>query len=125
MAHYAFLDNSNIVTEVITGKNESDGDGNWETYYGNIRGKVCKRTSYNTQNNTHLEGGTPFRGNFAGIHYTYDESNDVFIPPKPYDSWTLDTSIWSWVAPVDIPTNGVWDVTHTWNETTKAWDLIE
>ena len=121
MAHYAFLDNSNIVTEVIIGKNENDGDGNWETYYGNIRGKVCKRTSYNTLNNLHKEGGTPFRGNFAGINYTYDETNDVFISPKPYPSWILDTSIWNWKAPVEMPTDGL----YVWNETTTSWDLNE
>ena len=121
MAHYTFLDNSNIVTEVITGKNENDGDGNWETYYGNIRGKVCKRTSYNTLNNSHKEGGTPFRGNFAGINYTYDEANDVFISPKPYASWILDTSIWNWKAPVEMPTDGLYE----WNETTTSWDLVE
>jgi hypothetical protein len=121
MAHYAFLDNSNIVTEVITGKNENDGNGNWETYYANVRGKVCKRTSYNTINNSHVLGGTPFRGNYAGIGYLYDETNDVFIPPKPYPSWILDTNIWNWKAPTDIPTDGLYE----WNEEKKEWIKIE
>ena len=120
MAHYAFLDNSNIVTEVITGKNENDGDGNWETYYGNFRGKVCKRTSYNTLNNSHKLGGTPFRGNYAGIGFSYDSDNDVFIPPKPYSSWTLDTSIWSWTAPKDKPTDGLYE----WNEDEQEWKKL-
>jgi hypothetical protein len=120
MAHYAFLDNSNIVTEVITGKNENDGDGNWETYYGNFRGKVCKRTSYNTLNNSHTLGGTPFRGNYAGIGFSYDSDNDVFIPPKPYSSWTLDTSIWNWTAPKDKPTDGLYE----WNEDEQEWKSI-
>ena len=120
MAHYAFLDNENIVTEIIVGKNENEGDGNWENYYGNFRKKVCKRTSYNTKNNQHKLGGTPFRGNYAGINFSYDPVNDVFIPPKPYSSWTLDTSIWNWKAPKDKPTDGV----YQWNEDEQEWKKL-
>jgi hypothetical protein len=69
MAHYAFLDDNNIVTEVIVGNDETTGD--WETYYGNIRGQRCIRTSYNGN----------IRGVYAGICYTYDEVNDVFVAP--------------------------------------------
>jgi hypothetical protein len=69
MAHYAFLDENNIVTEVIVGNDETTGD--WETYYGNIRGQRCVRTSYNGN----------IRGVYAGIGYTYDEANDVFVAP--------------------------------------------
>ena len=103
MAHYAFLDNNNIVTEVIVGKDEG-GDTDWEVYYGNIRGHTCKRTSYNTLENSHLEGGTPYRGNYAGKGYTYDKENDVFYPPKPVkEGWTfvLDTSTWTWKGTED------------------------
>jgi|TARA_R100000479_G_C6384554_1_gene202490 hypothetical protein len=121
MAHYAFLDEENIVIEVIVGKNENEGDTNWETYYENVRGKTCKRTSYNTFHNSHKEGGTPFRGNYAGINFTYDETNDVFIPPKPYESWTLNSSIWDWEAPVEKPTDGLYE----WNESTTQWDKID
>lgn len=74
MAHYAFLDDSNIVTEVITGRNENeviDGISDWETYYGKLRGQRCVRTSYNGN----------IRGVYAGIGYTYDEVNDVFVAP--------------------------------------------
>lgn len=69
MAHYAFLDENNIVTEVIVGNDETTGD--WEAYYGNIRGQRCVRTSYNGN----------IRGVYAGIGYTYDEANDVFVAP--------------------------------------------
>lgn len=104
MAHYAFLDENNIVTEVIVGKDETDTQHNWEEYYGNIRNQTCKRTSYNTLGNEHLLGGTAFRGNYAGIGYTYDEVNDVFIPPQPSeDGWTftLDTDTWLWIGTKD------------------------
>jgi len=86
MAHYAFLDENNIVTEVIVGRDEDevvDGISDWEAHYGEIRGQVCKRTSYNTLNGVHLYGGTPFRWNYAGIGYLYDPIRDAFIPPQP------------------------------------------
>ena len=121
MAHYAFLDDNNIVTEVIVGKDEGDGT-DWEVEYGNFRGQTCKRTSYNTSGNAHSDSGTPFRGNYAGIGYTYDETNDVFIPPKTFDSWVLDETTWDWKAPVDYPSDGK---DYTWNEETTNWDLID
>ena len=121
MAHYAFLDENNIVTEVIVGKDEGDGT-DWEVYYGNFRGQTCKRTSYNTSGNAHSDSGTPFRGNYAGIGYTYDETNDVFYAPKPYDSWVLDETKWQWKAPVDYPSDGK---DYTWNEETTSWDLVD
>ena len=119
MAHYAFLDENNIVTEVIVGKDEDKGT-DWEVEYGNFRGQTCKRTSYNTLANVHKEGGTAFRGNYAGIGYTYDETNDVFIAPKPYDSWVLDETKWIWKAPVDMPDDNKY---YDWNEDTTSWDL--
>ena len=103
MAHYAFLNSNNIVIDVITG-NDEGGDMDWEVYYENIRGQTCKRTSYNTSGNEHNDGGTPFRGNYAGIGYTYDETNDVFYAPKPVkEGWTfvLDTSTWTWKGTED------------------------
>ena len=96
MAHYSFLNADNIVTEVIVGKEENENNVNWEEYYGNIRKQTCKRTSYNTFGNEHLLGGTAFRGNFASIGYTYDDTNDVFIAPKPSDDYTLNTTTWLW-----------------------------
>ena len=83
MAHYAFLDENNIVQEVLVGLDETNtkdlptGFPSWELYYGSIKDMECKRTSYNTIGNEHLLGGTPFRGNFAGIGFTWDEANQV------------------------------------------------
>jgi len=121
MAHYAFLNMQNIVTEVIVGKDETDGPTNWEMHYGNIREQVCKRTSYNTRGGAHINDGTPFRKNYAGIGYTYDFARDAFIPPKPFDSWTLNENSCLWEAPVAYPDDGQ---QYTWNEETTSWDLI-
>jgi hypothetical protein len=121
MAHYAFLNMQNIVTEVIVGKDETDGPTNWEMHYGNIREQVCKRTSYNTRGGVHSEGDTPFRKNYAGIGYTYDFARDAFIPPKPFNSWTLNENSCLWEAPVAMPDDGQ---QYSWNEETTSWDLI-
>ena len=122
MAHYAFLDDNNIVTEVIVGKNEGEENIDWEVWYGNFRNQTCKRTSYNTYGNAHSDSGTPFRGNYAGIGYTYDETNDVFIPPKPFDSWVLNESTWLWDSPVTYPSDGKM---YIWNEETNSWDEVD
>ena len=122
MAHYAFLNMQNIVTEVIVGKDETDGPTNWEMHYGNIREQVCKRTSYNTRGGVHSEDGTPFRKNYAGIGYTYDYARDAFIPPKPYVSWTLNENSCLWEAPVAMPDDGQ---QYTWNEENQQWDLVD
>ena len=118
MAHYAFINMQNIVTEVITGKDETDGPTNWEIHYGNIREQVCKRTSYNTRGGVHSQGKTPFRKNYAGIGYTYDFGRDAFIPPKPFPSWTLDSNTCLWVAPVEMPSDGK---LYTWDEENQIW----
>ncbi len=99
MAHYAFIDDNNIVTEVIVGKDEGEDGIDWEAYYGEFRGQRCKRTSYNTRGGQHISGGTPFRKNYAGIGYTYDPVRDAFIPPRPDgDGWVLDeqSCLWDW-----------------------------
>lgn len=116
MAHYAFLDTNNIVTEVIVGKDESNFD--WERHYGDIRGQLCKRTSYSTHGGAHANGGTPFRKNYAGIGYTYDAGRDAFIAPKPFASWTLNETTCLWDAPIPIPTD---DKKYNWNEEQLAW----
>ena len=121
MAHYAFLNMQNIVTEVIVGKDETDGPTNWEMHYGNIREQVCKRTSYNTQGGVHSGDGIPYRKNYAGVGYTYDETRDAFIPPKPFDSWMLNETSCTWQAPTAYPDD---DQMYTWNEETTSWDLI-
>ena len=123
MAHYAFLDENNIVTQVIVGKDEEDlapGVNSWEEYYGNIKNQVCKRTSYNTLAGEHVSGGTPFRGNYAGIGYEYREDLDAFIPPQPFASWTLNESKYSWEAPVAHPQDGQ---SYFWDEDTTSWQL--
>ena len=106
MAHYAFLDASNIVTEVIVGKDEGDDGVNWEQHYGEFRGQVCKRTSYNTSGGVHSGGGTPFRKNYAGIGYSYDAQRDAFIPPQPFASWLLDDDSCLWQPPIPMPDDG-------------------
>jgi hypothetical protein len=125
MAHYAFLDENNVVTEVIVGKDESNFD--WETQYGMFRGQACKRTSYNTYANIHYDSNTnepsadqskAFRKNYAGIGYTYDSQRDAFIPPKPFPSWVLDEFSCIWDAPIPMPTEGgPW----AWDEDSQSW----
>jgi hypothetical protein len=126
MAHYAFLDenNNNIVTEVIPGRNEDevvDGITDWEAAYGAIRNQVCKRTSYNTVGGVHANGGTPYRKNYAGVGYTYDQARDAFIAPKPFDSWVLDEETCQWQAPTPYPTDGFM---YQWVEDDLNWQAI-
>lgn len=121
MAHYAFLDKNNIVTEVIVGKDEGEDGVDWEQHYGNFRGQVCKRTSYNTVGGVHQSGGTPFRKNYAGIGYIYDAERDAFIPPQPFPSWLLNEQSCCWEPPVAPPENG--DV-YEWDEETQSWENI-
>lgn len=143
MAHYAVLDENNIVTEVIVGKDENDLDSlpegftSWEEFYSNKKGATVKRTSYNTHNNIHKLGNTPFRGTFAGIGYTYDEVNDVFIGPlqeyhsdinkvtiaKPFPSWIYSEETGYWISPVSEPEDAD-EIEYTWNEETQTWDLV-
>ena len=117
MAHYAILNENNVVTQVIVGKDEHElgPDGlpwDWETYYGG------KRTSYNTVGGVHQAGGTPYRKNYAGIGYVYDETRDAFIPPQPYPSWLLDEATCLWVAPSPMPTDGR---VYAWSEDDQLW----
>jgi len=114
IAHYAFLDDNNIVTEVITGIDETELIEGLEpeTWYGNFRGQVCKRTSYNGN----------IRKNYAGIGFTYDPQRDAFISPKPYPSWELNEETCQWEAPSPYPTD---DFTYYWNEAELAWVLSE
>lgn len=118
MAHYAFLDINNIVTEVIVGKDEGEDGIDWEQHYGLFRGQVCKRTSYNTNAGVHKDGGTPFRKNYAGIGYTYHAQRDAFIPPKPYNSWVLNEAKCVWESPTPMPTD---DKSYRWDELTTSW----
>jgi hypothetical protein len=127
MAHYALLDDDNIVTTVIVGPDENLDSIDWEQHYTDLYSKTCKRTSYNTYGNAHTNGGTPFRGNYAGKGYVYDTVNDVFYSPQPYPSWTLDTNTWGWEAPVEKPTLTEEEINagkyYSWNEETTSWEL--
>ena len=113
MAHYAFLNADNVVTEVIAGIDETKLIEGLlpETWYGNFRGQVCKRTSYNNN----------IRKNYAGIGYTYDAVRDAFIAPKPFASWVLDEATCRWGAPVAMPTEGLW----MWDEATVSWVVMQ
>ena len=103
MAHYAFLDENNIVTEVIVGKNENEGNIDWEQHYGEFRGQACKRTSYNTVGGVHNGGGIPYRKNYAGIGYVFREDvnapEGAFVPPCPGDGYVLDEATGLWELP--------------------------
>jgi len=113
MAHYAFLDDNNIVTEVIVGRHEYetvDGISDWETYYGELRGQRCVRTSYNAN----------IRKNYAGVGHVYDETRDAFIPPQPFPSWVLNETTCQWDAPVPCPDDGA---DYVWDEDSLSWEL--
>ena len=108
MAHYAFLDENNIVTEVITGIDETELiEGlDTETWYANFRGQTCKRTSYNNN----------IRGTYAGIGYSYNSDEDIFISPQPFPSWIRSGSLWN--PPTPHPTD---DKLYTWDEPSLTW----
>ena len=118
MAHYAFLNENNIVTEVIVGKDEGETGIDWEQHYGEFRGQTCKRTSYNTSGGVHTLGSAPLRKNYAGIGYTYDSIRDAFIPPKPFNSWVLNEDSCLWEAPTPMPNDGK---IYNWDEETTSW----
>ena len=122
MAHYAFINDQNIVTEVIVGKDETDTALDWEQHYAEFRlGMICRRTSYNTTAGEHKTGGTPYRKNYAGIGYTWDSARDAFIPPKPFDSWILNENTCVWDAPTPMPID---DNRYQWNEATTSWVIV-
>ena len=124
MAHYAYI-NEGVVTQVIVGRDENDvvdGISDWEAYYGKLHGQICLRTSYNTRAGRHRLGSEPFRFNYAGIGFTYDEGRDAFIPPKPFESWVLDEETCLWAAPVPYPNDGQ---DYTWDETAGEWVVGE
>lgn len=118
MAHFAEIDDNNIVTRVIVGVDEPlDG----EQIYSETTGTTWKKTSYNTKSGVHLLGGTPFRKNYAGIGYTYDAGRDAFIPPQPYPSWILDEQTCQWNSPVPYPDESN---KYYWDEQTTSWVSI-
>ena len=106
MSHYAKVVDG-IVEQVIVAEQD---------FVDTLLGQWIQ-TSYNTYGNKHPEN-RPLRGNYAGIGYTYDSVNDVFIPPAPFQSWILDSSTWTWKAPVPMPTDGK---IYGWDEATTSW----
>ena len=121
MAHFAKLDENNIVTQVIVVSNDiATSENAGVTFINNLykTSDTWKQTSYNTVKNTHSLGGTPFRKNYACIGYTYDASKDAFIPPKPFNSWVLDETTCWWEAPVAYPSDGK---EYDWDEDNTQW----
>jgi hypothetical protein len=110
MAHYAFLNGNNIVTEVIVGIDENQLiDGlSPEEWYGNFRNQKCVRTSYNNN----------IRVRYAGIGYRYDAVRDAFIAPQPYISWTFNETTLDWQPPIPYPNDGK---VYQWNEANLRW----
>ena len=119
MAHFAKLDENNVVIFVTVGRQEDDGK---EADLCARTGDVYKQTSYNTHGGVHALGGTPLRKNYAGIGYTYDAGRDAFIPPKPYASWVLNETTCLWDAPVAYPDDGK---RYSWDEATTSWVEVE
>jgi len=111
MAHWAHLTNG-IVDQVIVIDEETLALGHW----GNP--SEWRQTSYNTKGGVHALGGTPFRKNYAGIGFSYDEQRNAFIPPKPFASWLLNESTCLWDAPTPMPTDGKM---YRWDEPTLSW----
>lgn len=111
MAHYAKVLNGKVINIIVA---EAEF---FETFVDTSPGDWIQ-TSYNTKGNQHLLGGTPLRGNYAGIGYVYDNENDVFYAPQLYPSWTLNQTTWTWEAPISKPDDGKF---YYWNETQLKW----
>jgi hypothetical protein len=111
MGHFAKVVNGKV-EQVIVAEPEF-----FTTFVDSSPGQWLQ-TSYNTIGGQHTQGGTPLRGNYAGIGYTYDQANDVFYAPQPFVSWVLDQADWTWKAPVAMPEDGK---AYKWNEATTSW----
>ena len=146
MAHFAKLGANSKVIQVLTLDNKdmlnADGvedEGVGQQYlelHNNWPAQMWIQTSYNTAGNQHLKGGTPFRGNYAGIGYEWDEDNQIFWPKKPYASWVKNNTTASWDSPIgDAPAltaeqqsqneagTNFWH--YVWNESGQSWDLTD
>ena len=146
MAHFAKLGANSKVIQVLTMDNDKmlNADGvedesvgqQWLETHNNWPAQMWIQTSYNTSNNQHSGGGTPLRGNYAGIGYTWDEDDQIFWPKKPFASWVKDTTTARWKSPIgDAPaltaeqTSQNEADTHRWNyvwyEANQSWDLTD
>tara|TARA_R100001591_G_scaffold64993_2_gene74571 strand:- start:137 stop:514 length:378 start_codon:yes stop_codon:yes gene_type:complete len=125
MAHFAKLGTGNIIEKVVVVSNDvATTEKAGVDFLNNLYGTndVWKQTSYNTRGGVHRLSGTPFRKNYAGVGFKYDQTRDAFIPPKSYNSWVLNEETCLWEAPVIKPDDGK---RYLWNEETKQWDLNE
>jgi len=130
MASFAKIGLNSKVIEVLSVVNEVLHDSNGVEqedigidFLTKLTGyPLWKQTSYNTHGGLHDNGGTPLRKNHAGIGYTYDETRNAFIPPKPFNSWILNEDTCLWNPPIAMPQNGN---RYTWNEQTLSWDLLD
>jgi hypothetical protein len=123
MAHFCKLGTGNIVEKVeIISNDIATTEQAGVDFLNNLYGTndIWKQTSYNTIGGVHLLGGTPFRKNYAGVGYTYDESRDAFISPRPFNSWTLNETSCHWEAPVAYPVD---EKDYKWNEDNQSWDI--
>lgn len=134
MAHFSKISEDNIVLQVLTLDNKDMIDGNgfpseligqqYLEKHNNWPAHLWIQTSYNTYNNTHKLNGTPFRGNYAGIGYTWDTNNQIFLPPKPYISWILNLEKAMWKSPIgDAPDIDRGITYYEWNENNKTWNF--
>lgn len=114
MGHFAKVVDGKV-TQVIVAEPEF-----FNTFVDSSPGEWIQ-TSYNTIGNQHTQGGTPLRGNYAGIGFIYDKTNDVFYPPKPHDSWVINKDTWLWEAPIPMPDDGL---DYMWNEANKTWEQV-
>ena len=137
MAHFAKIGlNSKVIgVHAVDNKDLHNADGVEDEQVGiqfleRIHNwPLWKQTSYNTVANTHKLGGTPLRGNYAGVGYTYDEDEDIFWPPKPHASWVKDMATASWKSPIgdrpEVPAEQIDTHYYVWNESGQSWDLTE
>ena len=128
MAHFAEIDSLKKIIRVLVvdNKDTQDADGNevesiGAKYLHDGFGGTWVRTSYNTFGGVHRLGGTPFRKNYAGKSFTYDETRDAFIPKQPFNSWTLNEDTCQWEAPSAKPDDGK---LYNWNEETTSWEEV-
>jgi len=124
MAHFAKLDENNIVIRVHrVGDDIATSEQAGIDYLQKLHktDATFKQTSYNTKCGVHALGGTPLRKNYAGIGYTYDETRDAFISPKPFDSWTLNETTCDWDAPTPYPTD---NNVYYWDEPSLSWKIV-
>ena len=124
MAHFAKLGTSNVVETVVVVHNDiATTEQAGVDFLNNLHktNDTWKQTSYNTLGDVHRLDGTPFRKNYAGMGYKYDETKDAFIQPQPFPSWTLNEDTCQWEAPVAYPNDGKY---YNWNEETTSWDEV-